>query len=159
MAASIMHRSLCILWHLLALVTTHTARCLRRVDLAKVVNCIWVIGCRYIPIDMTRILHAACHLLHQRQIMIDTLWEYHHRLCRRTTTKSTSLPFIIDQCHQVLGTFPNAFFSHFNLDSEHICIRTGKNGPFQLPHPLTTSYYNRNYRILKAILQTCQLNF
>lgn len=112
----IMHQSLCIVWHLLALATARTEAILRRVDLVKAVICIWEIGCRFIQIDTMRILHAVCHLHHQRQIMTDMLWECHRHLCRHIITKNTSMRCIIDQCLQVLGKIFMAFgFCPFHL--------------------------------------------
>lgn len=99
-----MHQSLCTVWHLLALATVRMEVMLRRVDLAKVVTFIWEIGCRFILIDMKRILRAVHFpLRHQLQIMIGTLWECLHHRCRHIIIKSTSLQYIIDQCLQVLG--------------------------------------------------------
>lgn len=103
--AQLIMQSLCIVWQLLVLATMHMEVFLRQVASAKVVIYTWAIDCQYIRIGMMKILHAACHLLHQRQIMIDTLWAFHHRLYRLIITKNTNLRHIIVQCHQALGRF------------------------------------------------------
>lgn len=139
-ARSIM-QNLCIVWQLLVLATVRMEVFLRQVALAKVVTYIWEIDCRFILTGTMKILHAVCHLHHQRQIMIDTLWECHHRLCRHITIKNTSSQYIIDQCHQVLGNIFGkfCFLFRFELRRNHqkvelrvICSRLNSQFQFMI---------------------------